>query len=145
MVKNSTGGTALLAPQRRLGVQSARTAIPLLSLSPLQEDHRELEWILGRRWTVHAASTMASATAILQQTRVSLVICERDIPPATWRDMLDAIRFMTEPPFLVVTSSHADERLWAEALNLGAYDVLAKPFDRVEVLRILGLAWFHWK
>ena len=30
-------------------------------------------------------------------------------------------------------------------LNLGAYDVLSKPFDRAEVLRIISLAWLHWK
>jgi DNA-binding NtrC family response regulator len=43
-----------------------------------------------------------------------------------------------------VTSRAADERLWAEALNLGAYDVLAKPFDPTEVCRIVSLAWMHW-
>jgi DNA-binding response OmpR family regulator len=45
----------------------------------------------------------------------------------------------------MVTSRLADERLWAEALNLGAYDVLAKPFDGREVIRILSLAWQHWQ
>jgi len=36
-----------------------------------------------------------------------------------------------------VTSRLADERLWAEALNLGAYDVLAKPFDSTEAMRVV--------
>jgi hypothetical protein len=39
-----------------------------------------------------------------------------------------------------VTSRLADERLWAEALNLGAWDVLAKPFDADEVIRIGKIA-----
>ena len=39
----------------------------------------------------------------------------------------------------------ADERLWAEALSLGAYDVLVKPLDAAEATRILSLAWEHWK
>jgi len=38
----------------------------------------------------------------------------------------------------------ADEQLWAEALNLGAWDVLAKPFVRSEVIRSVKLAWDHW-
>jgi CheY-like chemotaxis protein len=38
-----------------------------------------------------------------------------------------------DPPMLIVTSRLADDYLWAEALNLGAYDVLAKPFDASEV------------
>jgi DNA-binding response OmpR family regulator len=51
---------------------------------------------------------------------------------------------MNDPPLLIVTSRLADDRLWTEALNLGAYDVIAKPFDRKEVDRILNLAWARW-
>jgi DNA-binding response OmpR family regulator len=46
---------------------------------------------------------------------------------------------------LIVTSDLADDRLWAEALNLGAYDVLAKPFRAAEVFRTVSLAWRQWK
>ena len=45
---------------------------------------------------------------------------------------------------LIVTSRLADDRLWAEALNLGAYDVLAKPFERMELVRSVSSAWLHW-
>ena len=55
------------------------------------------------------------------------------------------LRTLPDPPFLIVASRLADERLWAEALNLGAYDVLAKPFDSTEVTRIVGMAWLRWK
>ena len=41
---------------------------------------------------------------------------------------------------LVVTSRIADEWLWAEVLNLGGYDVLAQPFDREEVTRVVRSA-----
>jgi len=37
----------------------------------------------------------------------------------------------------------ADEHLWAEALNLGVYDVLAKPLDDSGVVRVLSLALNH--
>ena len=30
--------------------------------------------------------------------------------------------------------------LWAEVLNLGGYDVLAQPFDELEVRRVVALA-----
>jgi FixJ family two-component response regulator len=45
---------------------------------------------------------------------------------------------------LIVASRLADERLWAEALNLGAWDVLAKPFNHIEVIRSVKSAWQHW-
>ena len=31
-----------------------------------------------------------------------------------------------------------------KALNLGAWDVLAKPFDRTEVIRCIKSGWQHW-
>jgi len=43
-----------------------------------------------------------------------------------------------------VSSRLADERLWAEALNMGAWDVLAKPFDKMEVIRSVQSAWRRW-
>jgi DNA-binding response OmpR family regulator len=67
------------------------------------------------------------------------------LSPGSWIDMLDQIALLPDPPFLIVTSRLADERFWAEALNRGAYDVLAKPFDRTEVVRVVSLAWLHWK
>jgi hypothetical protein len=39
----------------------------------------------------------------------------------------------------------ADERLWAEVLNLGGYDVLSTPFAAGEVLRACFLAWQSWR
>ncbi len=59
--------------------------------------------------------------------------------------MLEYFSRLPDPPLLIVTSRLADEYLWAEALNLGAWDVLAKPFDREEVSRVLGFAWRHWQ
>jgi hypothetical protein len=35
--------------------------------------------------------------------------------------------------------------MWAEVLNLGAYDVLAQPFDPAEVFRVLTAAWQNWR
>ena len=73
-----------------------------------------------------------------------VVICERDLPFGSWKDLLQEIQTLPDPPLLIVTSRLADEGLWAEALNLGAYDVLAKPFDRKEVTRVVSLAWRWW-
>ena len=59
--------------------------------------------------------------------------------------MLDEISLLPDPPLFIVTSRLADERLWAEALNLGAWDVLAKPYDTDEVIRIVSVARQHWQ
>lgn len=120
--------------------------IGLLSVSPSQHDHDTLASLLGRdQWKIHFALSLRSASAFLRAHRVPLVICEHDLVPGTWAQLLDEIRLLSVPPFLIVTSRVADDYLWAEALNVGAYDVLAKPFDLTEVTRILSSAWLHWQ
>ena len=64
------------------------------------------------------------------------MVTERNLATGSWRDLLDNVFLLADPPFLIVTSRLADEYLWAEALNLGAYDLLPQPFYEPEVRRI---------
>jgi DNA-binding response OmpR family regulator len=120
----------------------------------IEKDHALLEGILNCaqcelrptcQWQLSACPTLASALAALRKVRVPVVVCESDLQPGNWKDALEELRTVPDPPLLIVTSRCADERLWAEALNLGAYDVLAQPFDGMEVARIVNLAWLRWE
>ena len=117
--------------------------IPVLSVSPAASDHADLGALLPRpQWRVHQAASIPSALAQLQHVRpMPLVVCERDLFQATWQDLLMQTRLLPQPPFFIVTSRLADDHLWAEALNLGAYDVLTKPFQPLELTRSLTSAW----
>jgi DNA-binding response OmpR family regulator len=127
--------------------------VPVLSISPMEEDHFFLQDILNRlqgtldpnrTFIVNSCTTLVSGLAALRNRQFEVVVCERDLPPGSWKDVLEQVTILPDPPSLIVTSRLADERLWAEALNLGAYDVLAKPFDRTEALRVVGAAWRTW-
>jgi DNA-binding response OmpR family regulator len=124
--------------------------LTVFSVSPVEEDHVALHRILtGSRHTnlefkVETSTTVASALVVLQKRRIPIVLVERDLSPGSWRDLLEHSSRLPAPPLLIVTSWLADERLWAEALNLGAWDVLAKPFDVQEVSRVVESAWRHW-
>ena len=126
--------------------------VPLLSVSPIEEDHRFLECIFsnywapfaGSYWKPHKSLSLESALTALQKNQIPIVISESDLLPGTWKDMLARIKLLPTPPLLIVTSRHADEYLWTEALNLGAYDVVGKPFDPHELIRIVSFAWLHW-
>ena len=112
-----------------------------LSLSPQEADHRQLASLLSQqRVTWHRAGALAAALPILQQERIAVVICAAELPPHSWRDLMEAVQALSPPPLVIITSRLADERLWAEALNLGAHDVLAKPFEPTEVCRVVGQA-----
>lgn len=65
------------------------------------------------------------------------------MPGGSWKGVPHAIRGFSEPPSLIVISRLADNRLWAEALNLGVYDVLAKPLVPGEVACVLTSAWIQ--
>lgn len=54
--------------------------------------------------------------------------------------MLATCESLPNSPRLLVVSRYADERLWAEVLNLGGYDVLLKPFEPMEVTRVVAAA-----
>jgi DNA-binding NtrC family response regulator len=126
-------------------VNSATQVLTVLSVSPLEEDHSSLQSIADHSvWAVFKANNLISALALLQKQVVTVVLCEKNLMPGTYVDLLEHIIATPNAPSLIVASRLADERLWAEALNLGAWDVLAKPFDRSEVLRSVKSGWQHW-
>lgn len=127
------------------GIGANRTeCVTVLSVSPLEHDHASLQSIFGHsKWKLFSADRLLSAQSVLQEHDISVVLCERDLMPGTWLDLLGHIQDMSHCPSLIVTSRLADERLWSEALNLGAWEVLAKPFDRSEVIRTVKYAWQH--
>ncbi len=121
-------------------------AIVALSISPDACDHDSLDRILtGRHWKLYKANDVKTAEPYLEDDSLSVVLCRRELKTSAWTDVLDRLQLLPCPPRLIVTSRLADERLWAEALNLGAWDVLATPFNRVELIRSVHVAWEHWR
>ena len=126
-------------------VSSKLSLPPVLSISPDEADHSFLHRIMDSAWTLIEARTLLSGLRALRENRVPIVLCECDLRPGTWRDILAQTPDLPHRPHLIVTSRLADEVLWAEALNLGAYDVLAKPFEVQEVQRVAAMAWQNWE
>ena len=119
--------------------------ITVLAVSASRADRGELNHIFARsRWRLYQAHSSAEALTLLRTQTIPVVIADTDLPDASWRDLLARLGSLANPPHLIVTSDFADDRLWAEALNLGAYDVLSKPFYAVDVFRAVSLAWRSW-
>jgi len=127
-------------------VPPADKTAAVLAVSSSDEDHINLARIFrDSNWVIHVARSCREAVNVLRRRELAVLLCEGSLPDGTWKDVLREISLLPVPPFLIVASRCADDALWGEALNLGAYDVLAKPFDRAEVTRIVSLAWLHWK
>lgn len=126
--------------------QSPPEKIAILLVSPYVQDADALRQILRHRdWDICQVADCYEAAKHLRTHAASVVICERDLPDGDWRDVLHLSMEADSAPLLLVVSRYADEKLWAEVLNLGGYDVLLKPFDKSEVTRVIGMAWRHWR
>lgn len=117
--------------------------ISLLVIAPRSEDYAALREIFHHKhWRLRHARTLAEAQPLLLQDRQpSVVLCDRELPDGDWKQAHRYVSQAPGKPLLVVMEHHADQRLWAEVLNLGGYDVLLKPFEKSEVLRVVSMAW----
>jgi response regulator RpfG family c-di-GMP phosphodiesterase len=95
-------------------------------------------------WRLHEARNRRHAQQALQRNQVHVVIAEEEFA-WNWKDLLRGLSRLDPAPQLIVASRTADDRFWAEALNVGAYDVLRRPFERDEVERVVASAWRHFQ
>jgi hypothetical protein len=95
-------------------------------------------------WRTRRIRRFREACPLMCRDLARVVLCEHALEDGSWKDVLELAASRPYPPLVIVTARLADERLWAEVLNLGGYDVLAQPLDRNEALRAIGLAWERW-
>jgi DNA-binding NtrC family response regulator len=127
-------------------MRKAEESVRVLVIASAQEDVVALKHIFGHsKWELCSAATCTEARQAIESDSPPVLICESRLPDGDWTHILSAAMSQPNPPRLIVTSLHADEALWAEVLDRGGYDVLAKPFDAREVVRVVSLAWRQWK
>lgn len=118
----------------------------VLAVSSCEQDLTSLQLIVhSEGWKLHCAHTFAEAVAFVHEHPAVVVISEPVFPDGDWKQLLSRLIAKGHPSALVVFSHLADEGLWGEVLRLGGYDVLLKPFDKDEVIRVIELAWQQCK
>jgi DNA-binding response OmpR family regulator len=128
----------------RAGVSQTSTedsANRVLVVSSAPEDRGALAQLLvSHSYPWYWTSSVAEAADWLRRMNARIVICDDQLSDGGWRDLWEVLRWTPVPPVFIVSAYGADERLWAEVLNMGAYDVLAKPYRGAEVARVLDQA-----
>jgi DNA-binding NtrC family response regulator len=113
----------------------------VLFISPYVEDAEKLSNILsGMPLPLKHVRGLEQARDTLQDQRFDVILTEGALADGGWRDVLLLARQMSPDAEVIVTDPAADGAFWAEALNLGAYDLMAQPFYPAEVRRILSNA-----
>ena len=117
----------------------------ILAVNLCKQDCRFLRTIFSNLpWRLASVATLAEGVRQAKSQSVPVIVCERDLPDGNWKHLLDKVGMLAQPPRLIVASRFADERLWAEVLNLGGHDVLVTPFDADEVHRVVSYAVDSW-
>ncbi len=110
----------------------------ILFISGHYEDARQISQMLRSLPLdlVHT-DTLQHARAKLRQGEFEVILTEAKLPDGNWLDVLHLVRASPQDLEVIITDPQADARLWSEALNRGAYDLIAQPFYEPEVRRIL--------
>jgi DNA-binding response OmpR family regulator len=120
--------------------------VTVLSVSDSEADNRALGHLFRHtKWILLESKSCLEAITLLRRGDVPVVICDHVLPDGDWKDILATASDLPNPPLLIVASRFADDRLWADVMNFGGYDVLEKPFNRPELVRVVSMAWLAWK
>ncbi len=120
--------------------------VRVLVVTPAEEDRVALHHVFSHsNWQMDSVRTCSEARDFLHAKRAAVVICAAELPDGSWKSLLDDAARIPTPPRLIVAHHAPDDQFWADVLDQGAYDVLGKPFEREEVIRVVSLAWRQWR
>ena len=109
----------------------------ILLVSDSDENRTTLRQILDDEgWDVRESGGITETRALLKPEWPRVILTESRLPDGTWVDLLALATAVCPRAKVIVTAPHADEWLWAEVLNHGAFDLLNQPLDADEVLRV---------
>jgi DNA-binding NtrC family response regulator len=134
----------MIAPSAQVPDPTRRVTV--LLISPDSRDHTLLRHVFHHsNWALYECRTVEDGLRFLALHPMPVVITEERLGAADWKEVLSATNDLPKPAKLIVTSHHADSALWAEVINLGGYDVLAKPWNERELFHAISQAWLAWK
>jgi DNA-binding NtrC family response regulator len=113
----------------------------ILFVSGHPDDARRLARMLQKLpLDIEQVESLEHAGKRLQQNDYEIILTEANLQDGNWLGVLRLAGQQPREVKVIVTDPQADARFWAEALNLGAYDLIAQPYYEPEVRRILSNA-----
>jgi two-component system response regulator AtoC len=109
------------------------------------DDDPEVRALLSRvltksGWTSGEAASGADALAVLGREEFDVVLLDIKLPDASGLDVLRAAREADVDTEFVILTGNADVETAVEAMRLGAYDFISKPWRNAELVQIIGKA-----
>lgn len=110
--------------------------MPHILIAEDEEAIRELlrEFLEGEGFAISEATDGLQVQAALAEKRVDLVLMDVRMPKKTGLDVLREAEHQDEGLPIIVMTAYTTASMAIEAIQLGAYDYIAKPFDLNHVL-----------
>jgi two-component system, NtrC family, response regulator HydG len=89
---------------------------------------------------VREAEHAPAALAALDGDAADVVISDLNMPAMNGLSLLEEVRARHVNTLFILLTAHGDERIAVEALKLGAYHYIPKPFDNDEIVAIVDRA-----
>ena len=104
----------------------------LKSLMPLLE---------GQGFGIESAAGFQDGVRRLSGSEAfDLILADADLPDGSWRNLMLFVQNAGRACEMIICAPLEDNQLWAEVIQCGAYDMIAEPFERLEVSRIIRSA-----
>lgn len=81
------------------------------------------------------AGSISEGRLLLREERPDVILLDHGFPDEDGLSWLEELKSDDDAPAVIMITAHGSERLAVDAMKLGAYDYLAKPYD-VDELRI---------
>ena len=116
-------------------------SVPIVLVVDDEESVRQsMQRIFRRSYQVLEARDAATALAALGRRAVDVVILDVRLPDANDTELLGKIRVMDDSVEVILVTAVREIRTAVEAMKLGAYDYLTKPFDVDELRAVVSRA-----
>ncbi len=119
--------------ERRQVVKGARVLVVDDELGPRES----LRMLLKEEYAVWVAKSVAQALEILAEEPMDVVITDIRMPQQTGMDLLRQVRTLYPQIRVIILTGHAETKTSIEALDLGAFAYIEKPFDNAVLLEKL--------
>jgi two-component system repressor protein LuxO len=95
-----------------------------ISLAAVYEAYLE-----DSNYQVVTVETLGRAHAVLGAFQPDIVLLDIELPDGNGMDFLSDANSLSSPPKIIVMTAHGTSDMAVEAIRLGAFDFLTKPFD----------------
>lgn len=102
------------------------------------EDEANLRLVIQKElqrlgYRVQVAPDGEAALRLLEESNVDVLLCDINMPRMDGMELLRSVRERANPPETIMLTGHATVETAIEAMKLGAYDYLSKPYHITEL------------